>query len=90
MPHRKQAIEGLSQKERECALRHLLNNASDTEAGIIRQLLSPDRKPLSKKQQIIYENRIEPSLVEECGTNLCPNFALAGVDYCSTCSIEYG
>jgi hypothetical protein len=63
---------------------------SEVEAGILRQVLGPEQKPLSSKQHRVYEKRIEPSLWETCGN--CPaQIALgSGGGYCPTCEIEYG
>jgi hypothetical protein len=78
-------------EEKETALRNLLeNNPQDAEAGIIRQLLGDEKKPLSPDQQEVYERYIEPGLAEKCGFASCGRFVPAGVDYCGTCEIEFG
>lgn len=61
------AAKELTDPEREIALRKLLDSAGEVESGIIRQLLGKDGKELTKKQQNIYDSRIEPSLVENVG-----------------------
>lgn len=62
---------------------------NDTHGGIIRQKLGNKKKPLSTKQQYVYDNEILPSLVEKCGLNGCQNFVPVGTGSCGTCSIEY-
>ena len=80
----------LSEDEILQALKHVLEmGGSDTHCGIIRQKLGSERKPLSTRQQYVYDNEILPSLVEKCGLNGCQNFVTAGTGSCGTCSIEY-
>lgn len=86
----RKAAQGLSDSERETALKNSLDCVGDTEAGIIRQLLGKDGKPLTEKQKYVYNNRIEMSLVEKCGRSGCSAFVPAGTNYCQTCEIEYG
>lgn len=62
-----------------------LNTTGD---GIGRQILEDDKKPLSEKQQYVFDNQIKPKLFEKCST--CIEMVPAGVDYCPTCEIEYG
>ena len=61
---------------------------NDTGDGIARQILGDDEKPLSEKQQYVFDNKIKPTLSEKCST--CIEKVPAGVDYCPTCEIEYG
>lgn len=84
------ASRSLSLNEKRMALANLLEFSGDPEAGIIRQLLGDKKKPLSKKQQYVFHNKIEPSLVEKCGCNGCVNFVIAGTSYCPSCNLEYG
>ena len=69
---------------------HQLENVNETEAGIIRQIIGDENKPLSKKQEYIYKKEIEPTLAEKCGIKGCEQFVPAGTDYCGSCEIEYG
>lgn len=84
-----QAAKSLSDPEKEKALESLLENAGEPEAGVIRQILGEEQKPLTEKQQHVYKKYIEPALVEKCGTPGCSRFSVAGEAYCSTCAIEY-
>jgi hypothetical protein len=86
----REAARSLTEVEREAALRNILENANDPEAGIIRQLLGKDKKQLTEKQKYVYETNIEPALVERCANKSCRNFVHAGTDYCPTCKIKYG
>lgn len=84
------AAKKLSEDEKLQALEYMLEmGGSDTHCGIIRQILGNEQKPLSAKQQYIYDNQILPSLVEKCGLNGCQNFVPAGTGSCQNCSIEY-
>ena len=84
------AAQSLTEVERESALKNVSENANNPEAGIIRQLLGKENKPLTEKQKYVYETSIEPTLVERCGNKGCNNFVPAGTNYCPTCEIEYG
>ena len=86
----KKAAQNLTDEEKLQALNYLLENMDGAEAGIIRQILGNEEKPLSEKQQYIYDKNIEPSLVEKCGGPGCNEFVLAGQGYCPSCQIEYG
>ena len=86
----RKAAQNLTDTEREAALKNLLESASEPEAGIIRQILGDEKKPLTEKQQYVYDKHIEESLVEKCGNKNCGSFVPAGVNYCPTCEIEYG
>lgn len=80
----------LSEDETFQALKNTLEMGdNDTHCGIIRQKLGDEQKPLSAKQQYVYDNEILPSLVEKCGLNGCQNFVPAGTGSCQNCSIEY-
>lgn len=85
-----EAAKNLTDAEIRVALANLLEHASEPEAGIIRQLLGPEKKPLSEAQMNVYNKHILGALVEKCGNQSCKNFTLAGVDYCPTCEIEFG
>ncbi|KAB7688991.1 hypothetical protein GBN24_11975 [Plesiomonas shigelloides] len=82
-----EAAKQLTPEQVQEALEHQVEYMGDPEAGIIRQILGSEGKPLSDKQQYIYDTKILPSLVERCA--MCDNFVPAGVDYCGSCSIEY-
>ena len=56
--------------------------------GVGKQILGDEKKPLSDKQQYVFDNEIKPTLLEKCAT--CVSKVPAGVDYCPTCEIEYG
>lgn len=84
------AAKNLTDSERKKALESALDNVSETEAGIIRQVLGNKDKPSTEKQKKVYENHILPALVEKCGAPGCSRFSLAGKIYCTTCAIEYG
>jgi hypothetical protein len=86
------AARNLSDTERKTALKNLLENVNETEAGIIRQLLGDELKPLTEKQRYVYETHIEKALVERCGVPGCSNFVPAGTasGYCQTCEVKYG
>lgn len=86
----KKAAQNLTPSERKLALENLLEDVDEPEAGIIRQILGDEGKPLSPKQAHVYKTRIEESLVERCGNKGCQNFVLAGVFQCSSCEIKYG
>lgn len=84
------AAKKLSDDEILQALEYTLEmGGNDTHCGIIRQKLGNEKKPLSAKQQHVYDNEILPSLVEKCGLNGCQNFVPAGTGSCGMCSIEY-
>lgn len=85
----RKAAQELTDSEREAALNSYLDSANEVEAGIIRQLLGKEGRQLTAKQQHVYDNRIEPSLVEKCGAPGCRKFVPAGTSYCATCSVEY-
>ncbi|MBX9936091.1 MAG: hypothetical protein K2Y10_05815 [Burkholderiaceae bacterium] len=85
-----QAAQNLTDSEKKKALESLLDNANETEAGIIRQILGKEGKPLTEKQNEVYKKHIEPALVEKCGVLGCTRFSIAGETYCATCAIEYG
>ena len=84
------ASQALADDERKAALEHQLEYVNETEAGIIRQVLGDENKPLSKKQEFVYKNNIEPTLVEKCGIKGCGQFVPTGTEYCGSCGIEYG
>lgn len=84
------AVENLSEQERKNALENLQDIATETESGIIRQILGKEQKPLTDKQQLVFAKYIKPSLVERCGVPSCKNLVPSGEIYCATCSIEYG
>ncbi|MEZ8463997.1 hypothetical protein AB6D04_07030 [Vibrio splendidus] len=88
----KNAAKALTDDEIKEALENYLENngGDEAESGIVRQLLGEEQKPLSSKQQYIFENEIEPCLVEKCGMQSCKKFVPSGRDYCPTCEIEYG
>lgn len=86
----RKAAKSLTSEELTQALKHQLENVGEKEAGIIRQLLGDEKKPLSEKQKYIYHHYIEETLVEKCGRPSCNNFVAAGVSYCPLCEIEYG
>lgn len=86
----RKAAQNLTDTEKETALKNLLESASEPESGVIRQLLGDKKKPLTLKQQYVYDNHIEESLVEKCGIQGCGKFVPAGIDYCPTCEVEYG
>lgn len=85
----RKAAQNLTDTERETALKNLLELVNEPEAGIIRQLLGDEKKPLTAKQQYVYDSHIEEALVEKCRNKSCGNFVPAGVSYCPTCEIEY-
>ncbi|MEZ8542920.1 hypothetical protein AB6C74_08750 [Vibrio splendidus] len=64
------------------------SNLNTKEDGIGRQILGEEKKPLSEKQQYVFNSKIKPTLSEKCST--CTASVPAGVDYCPTCEIEYG
>ncbi|WP_157958779.1 hypothetical protein [Salinicola sp. RZ23] len=86
----KEAAKELPDDEKRRALKYIAENSSGPMAGIARQILGEEKKPLTNNQKHIYEDSIEPSLVEKCGGPGCKNFAVAGDTYCPTCAIEYG
>lgn len=86
----RKAAQNLSDSEKKTALENLQENANEPEAGVIRQTLGEEQKPLTKKQKHVYEKYIEPALVEKCGAPGCSSFSLAGESYCPTCAIKYG
>lgn len=80
----------LSEYETLQALKNILEMGdNNTNCGIIRQKLGNEKKPLSEKQQYVYDHDILPSLVEKCGLNGCQNFVPAGTGSCQNCLIEY-
>ena len=84
------AAKKLSDDETLQALKYTLEmGGDDTHCGIIRQKLGNEKKPLSAKQQYVYDTEILPALVEKCGLNGCQNFVPAGTESCQNCSIEY-
>lgn len=84
------AAQRLDDEARESALKDRLDHVEEPEAGIIRQILANDGKPLSPKQQHVYDKYIEESLVEKCGAPGCKEFTRSGSAYCSICEIKYG
>lgn len=78
----------LCPEQQQEAMRNLVEMADEPEAGIMRQLLVEPQKPLSPKQQNVFDKHILPSMVEKCST--CSGFSLAGVAFCDTCAVEYG
>jgi hypothetical protein len=62
---------------------------NDIAAGVLRQIIGQGLESLTFKQAIVYDKEIRPSLVEKC-SGTCSNFVPSGVEYCSTCEIEYG
>ncbi|MGF1903436.1 hypothetical protein [Aliivibrio sifiae] len=85
-----EAVQQLSDDEIKQALQNQLEHMNETEAGITRQILGSEQKPLSQKQQSVYEKKIKPTLVEKCGNTGCGRFVIAGVFLCQVCEIEYG
>lgn len=85
-----EAAKNLTDTEIKIALENLLENVREPEAGIIRQILGPEQKPLSEAQMNVYNKYIFGALVEKCANQSCKNFTLAGVAYCPTCEIEFG
>lgn len=83
-----QAAKQLCPEQQREAMRNLVELANEPEAGIMRQLLAEPNKPLTPKQQHVFDQHILPSMVERCST--CSGFSLAGVAYCDTCAVEYG
>lgn len=85
------AAKQLSFEQQQEAMRALLDFADGAEAGIIRQKLAEPEKPLSTKQQHVFDNKIMPAMVEHCvNHSSCKGFTLPGVEYCETCSIRFG
>jgi len=80
----------LTDIERKAALESVLECANDPEAGIIRQLLGKEGKPLSEKQDAVFVRYIERALVERCGVRGCSELVPAGFSYCSGHAIKYG
>ncbi|MBD8696611.1 hypothetical protein [Stenotrophomonas sp. CFBP 13718] len=87
-----QAARNFVDSQRVQAMEELLQYESDMVddrcAGVLRQLLHPDQKPLTPNQQYIYDALIEPRLAEKCSN--CTTFVPAGVDNCQNCDIRYG
>lgn len=83
-----QAAKQLCLEQQQEAMSNMVELANDTEAGIMRQLLAEPNKPLTQKQQQVFDTHILPSMVERCST--CSGFSLAGVAYCDTCAVKYG
>lgn len=82
------AAKQLCPEQQQEAMRNLVDIADEPEAGIMRQLLAEPQKPLSPKQQNVFDKHILPSMVERCST--CSGFSLAGTAFCETCAVEYG
>lgn len=81
----------LSFEQQQEAMRTLLESVDGPEAGIIRQKLSEPGKPLSQKQQHVFDTKILPAMVEHCvNHSSCKGFTLPGVKYCETCAIRFG
>lgn len=82
-------INDLSEDEITGLKNQLENSCLDTTSdGITRQILGDDEKPLSEKQQYVFDNKIKPTLLEKCST--CVAKVPAGIDFCPTCEIKYG
>jgi hypothetical protein len=82
------AVKQLCPEQQQEAMRNLVDMADEPEAGIMRQLLAEPQKPLSPKQQNVFDKHILPSMVEKCST--CCRFSLVGVAFCDICAVEYG
>lgn len=87
---RQTAAKNLTDDQRKSALENRSEYAREPEAGVIRQILGEEQKPLTAKQQNVYDNYIEPSLVEKCAIQGCKNLVPAGTDFCPNCEVEYG
>lgn len=83
-----QAAKRLCPEQQQEAMRNLLENANEPKAGIMRQLLAEPNKPLTPKQQNIFDKHILPTMVERCST--CSGFSLSGVQFCDSCAIKFG
>lgn len=84
------AAKGLSDKQRKEAMESLLDTANEVECGIIRQKLAEPEKPLSAKQQAVFDKSIEPSMVERCRFySSCKGYTMPGVDLCPSCDIKF-
>jgi hypothetical protein len=85
------AAKQLSSKQQQEAMRILLESADDPEAGIIRQKLAEPDKPLSQKQQFVFDTKILPAMVEHCVNHAtCKGFTLPGGEYCDPCAVRLG
>ena len=85
------AAKSLSSKQQREAMQTLLESIGEPEAGIIRQKLAEPDKPLSQKQQYVFDTKILPAMVEHCvNHSSCKGFTLPGVEYCETCAIKFG
>lgn len=80
----------LSDEQREEGLKEILENAQDTESGIIRQVLDRGTESLSPKQAWVFEHKIDPLFEEGCSIRSCTRMAFVGHEYCDVCEIEYG
>lgn len=86
-----EAAKRLSEKQQKEAMESLLDTANEVEAGIIRQKLAEPKKPLSAKQQAVFDKHIVPSMVEKCRFySSCKGFTMPGVGLCDSCAIEFG
>lgn len=85
------AAKQLSPEQQQEAMRELLDSTDGAEAGIIRQKLAEPDKPLTPKQQHVFDTKILPSMVEHCvNHSSCNGFSLPGVEYCDQCAIRFG
>jgi hypothetical protein len=84
-----QAAQKLCPVQQQEAMRNLVEMANEPEAGIMRQLLAEPNKPLTPKQQHVFDKHILPTMVERCST--CKTgFSLAGgMGYCEVCAVKY-
>lgn len=84
------AAKMLSDDQRKEAMETLLDTVNETEAGIIRQILADPDKPLSEKQQAVFDKHIEPAMVEKCGRSGCSGFTMPEVELCPSCEAKFG
>lgn len=87
------AAKKLSDAERRAAMEELLDTGmgTDEEAGIMRQLLAEPEKPLTGPQRFVFDNYIEPAMVERCSQySSCNGFTMPGVGLCPSCAIRFG
>lgn len=82
-----EAAKRLCPEQQQEAMLNLLDDANETEAGIMRQLLAEPGKPLTQRQQNVFDKHILPSMVERCST--CSGFSLSGNQFCDSCAIKF-
>jgi len=83
-----QAAKRLGLDQQQDAMRNLVEDANEPEAGIMRQLLAEPDKPLTPSQQHVFDKYILPSMVEKCGGG-CGGYSLSGVEFCDSCAIRF-